>query len=108
MAVTTILKADQTATPDGDVLQGKDWWGEYHILCTTYDSDDVVLQVRDPRESTNAWNDASFNGDTIQLTQAGAIFEVRLAQELEYRVSTAAAGAVVVIAPYTVKRNFDP
>ena len=95
----TVLATDQTETPDAQIL-GKDWTGEYQLLCTTYDSDEVVLQVR-PR-GTETWNTAKFNGQEIKLTAVGDVLDVRLVRDYEYRLSTANAGAAVVIAKHDV------
>lgn len=95
----TILATDQTETPDDQIL-GKDWAGEYQLLCTTYASDEVVLQVR-PR-GTETWNTARFNGRAIKLTAAGEVLDTRLVRDYEYRLMTANAGAEVVIAKHDV------
>ena len=100
--MVTLLSATHTETPADDVL--KNAWGEHHLLCTTYGSD-VNLQVRVP---DGTWNNASCNGEDIILGAAGAIAEVRLIPEYEYRISTGTAGSVVVSAPYTVKWNPRP
>ena len=95
----TILATDQTETPDDKIL-GKNWTGEYQLLCTTYAADAVVLQVR-PR-GTDTWNTAKFNGTAIKLTAVGEVLDVRLVRDYEYRLSTANAGAEVVIAKHDV------
>jgi hypothetical protein len=94
-----ILTTDQTETPDKQIL-GKDWAGEYQLLCTTYASDEVVLQVR-PR-GTDTWNTAKFNGTEIKLTGVGEVLDVRLARDYEYRLLTATTGAEVVIAKHNI------
>ena len=66
----TILATDQTETPDEQIL-GKDWAGEYQLLCTTYASDEVVLQVRP--NGTETWTNAKFNGREIKLTGVGEV-----------------------------------
>lgn len=100
--MVTLLSAGQTVTPADDVLTKA--WGEHHLLCTTYGSD-VGLQVRVPG---GTWVPVSYNGDAITLGAAGAMAEVRLIREYEYRAVTATAGSVVVIAPYTTKWNPSP
>jgi len=95
----TILPSTETRTSDTQIL-GKDWAGEYQLLCTTYASDEVVLQVR-PR-GTTTWNIAKFNGREIKLTAAGEVLDVRLVRDYEYRLMTATAGAEVVIAKHDV------
>ena len=95
----TILAIDQTETPDEQIL-GKDWAGEYQLLCTTYAADEVVLQVR-PR-GTETWNTAKFNGQEIKLTAAGDVLDIRLVRDYEYQLSTENAGAEVVIAKHDV------
>ena len=103
MEPVTLLTAAQTNTPDDDIL--KELWGEYHLLCTTYSSD-VTLQVRAKGGTT--WNTASYNGEDIELTAAGAIAEVRFNEAFEYRVQTTTAGSVVVMGLYTKKWNPNP
>ena len=88
-----ILKSDQTATPDADIL-GPDWYGEYQITCSVYGSNAVNLQIRTPG---GTWNDAMFNGNAIELTAAGDTAEVKLTKEFDYRVATDAQGAEVWI-----------
>ena len=95
----TILATDQTETPDAHIL-GKDWAGEYQLLCTTYASAEVVLQVR-PR-GTQTWNTARFNRTEMKLTAAGDVLDIRLMRDYEYRLMTATAGAEVVIAKHDV------
>ena len=95
----TILATDQTETPDEQIL-GKDWAGEYQLLCTTYASDEVVLQVRP--NGTETWNTAKFNGREIKLTGVGEVLDVRLVRDYEYQLSTENAGAEVVIAKHNV------
>ena len=95
----TILATDQTETPDTHIL-GKDWAGEYQLLCTTYAAAAVVLQVR-PR-GVETWNTATFNGREIKLTAVGDVLDVRLVRDYEYRLITATAGAEVVIAKHNV------
>ena len=95
----TILATDQTETPDDQIL-GKDWAGEYQLLCTTYASDEVVLQVRP--NGTDTWITAKFNGRDIKLIAAGDVLDVRLIRDYEYQLSTANAGAEVVIAKHNV------
>ena len=95
----TILATDQTETPDDQIL-GKDWAGEYQLLCTTYASDEVVLQVRPA--GTDTWITAKFNGREIKLTAVGDVLDVRLVRDYEYQLSTENAGAEVVIAKHNV------
>ena len=91
-----ILKTDQTATPNADIL-GTDWYGEYQLLCTTYDAAEVVLQVRVP---DGDWINARYDGTEIKLTAAGDTLDVKLAKAYEYRLSTETAGAEVYIAAH--------
>ena len=95
----TILATDQTETPDDQIL-GKDWAGEYQLLCATYGSTEVVLQVRSHRTAT--WNDAKLNGQDAKLTEAGHLLDVKLMRDYEYRLTTKTAGAEVVIAKHYV------
>lgn len=95
----TILRRTQTETPDDQIL-GKDWAGENQLLCTVYGSDEVVLQVR-PRGSTT-WLNARYNSEEIKFSAAGDIYNISLARDYEYRLSTATAGAEVVIAKHDV------
>ena len=91
-----ILKTDQTATAAADTL-GKDWYGEYQLLCTTYDSAEVLLQVRTPG---GTWLNARYDGTEIKLTAAGDTLDVKLARDYEYRLNTETAGAEVCIAKH--------
>lgn len=91
-----ILKTDQTATAEADIL-GKDWYGEYQLLCTTYDSAEVLLQVRTPG---GTWLNARYDGQEIKLTAAGDTLDVKLARDYEYRLNTETAGAEVCIAKH--------
>ena len=95
----TILATDQTETPDDQIL-GKDWAGEYQLLCISYASDEVVLQVR-PR-GAETWNTAKFNGRDIKLTAVGDVLDVRLVRDYEYQLITENAGAEVVIAKHNI------
>ncbi len=95
----TLLATDQTETPDDQIL-GKDWAGEFQLLCTTYASDDVVLQARVP--GTTTWHNTRFNGQEITLTTVGDVLDVRLVRDYEYRLTTANAGAEVHIAKHNV------
>lgn len=91
-----ILKSDQTETPDADIL-GKDWYGEYQLLCSTYGTAEVVLQVRLPG---GTWRNARYDGNEIKLTAAGDTLDVKLVRDYEYRLTTATAGAEVCIAAH--------
>ena len=88
-----ILKTDQTETPDADIL-GTDWYGEYQLLCSIYDSDAVYLQVRPPGGD---WINARFNGTEITFSAQGDTLDVRLAKGYDYRLKTPNAGAEVWI-----------
>ena len=94
----TILATDQIKTP-GDEILGKDWAGEFQLQCTTYASDEVVMQVRSPGKT---WNNAIFDGKEIKLTAAGEVLDVKLVRGYEYRLITANAGAEVDIAKHNV------
>lgn len=96
---TILLATGQSETPEDNIL-GKDWHGEFQILCQTYGSDEVVLQARVP--GTTTWNNAKFNGNEIKLTAAGDVLDVRLVRDYEYRLMTAKAGAEVHIAKHNV------
>lgn len=91
-----ILKTDQTETHENDIL-GTDWYGEYQLLCTTYDAAEVTLQVRLP---DGTWQNARYDGNEIKLTGVGDTLDVKLAKSYEYRLSTATAGAEVYIAAH--------
>ena len=93
-----ILATDQTETPDEQIL-GKDWAGKYQLLCTTYASDEVILQVRVPG---GTWLPAKFNATPIQLAGVGETLDVTLVRDYEYRLITAKAGAEVVIAKHNI------
>ena len=92
-----ILATDQTATPEADTL-GKDWYGDFQLFCTTYDSDEVVMQGNDPDDPDTGWITVNFNGVDIKLSRVGAVIDVKLARDIDYRLHTAEAGAKVVIA----------
>ena len=94
-----ILATNQTETPDEQIL-GKDWAGEYQLLCTTYAADEVFLQVR--VRGTETWINAKFNGQEIKLTGVGDVLDIRLVRDYEYQLSTANAGAEVVIAKHNI------
>lgn len=94
-----ILNTNQEETPEADIL-GKDWAGEYQLLCTTYASNEVVLQVRP--QGTTVWINARFNGQEIKITAAGDTLDVRLVRDYEYRLMTANIGAEVVIAKHNI------
>ncbi|RKU10815.1 hypothetical protein C6503_19205 [Candidatus Poribacteria bacterium] len=96
----TILATDQKETPDDQIL-GKDWAGEYQLLCTTYAADEVVLQVR-PGGNPSSWHTAKYNGSDIKFTAVGDIFDVKLVRDYEYRLLTANAGAEVIIAKHNI------
>ena len=91
-----ILKTDQTETAAADIL-GTDWYGEYQLLCTTYTTAEVVLQVRLPG---GTWQNARYDGNEIKLTAAGDTLDVKLVKAYEYRLSTETAGAEVYIAAH--------
>lgn len=93
---SVILKTDQTATPDADIL-GPDWYGEYQLLCSVYASAEVVLQVRPPGGD---WINARYDGTEIKLTAAGDTLDVKLAKAYDYRLSTETEGAEVYIAAH--------
>lgn len=97
----TILATDQPKTPDDQIL-GKDWAGEFQLLCTVYASDEVFLQVRDSDDPDAEWLNARFNGTEIKFSAAGDVFDAKLARDYEYQLITANAGAKVVIAKHDV------
>ena len=87
-----ILAADQDQTPDPDIL-GKAWHGDFQLYCTVYASDPAMLQFRIEKE----WITVNFNNTDIQLKKKGAVLDVTLAYDIDYRVITANAGAEVFI-----------
>ena len=87
-----ILAADQDQTPDPDIL-GKAWHGDFQLYCTVYASDPATLQMRIEKE----WITVNFNNTDIQLKKKGAVLDVTLAYDIDYRVITANAGAEVFI-----------
>ena len=91
-----ILKTDQTSTADTDIL-GKDWYGEYNLVCSVYDSADAHVQFRVPG---GTWINARYNGSEIKLTAAGENVDVKLVRDFDYRISTETAGAEVWIAKH--------
>ena len=88
-----ILKSDQTATPDADIL-GKDSYGTYKLVCTVYNSDPVFWQIRTPGGN---WIDARLNARKIRLAATGDTADVTLTKGYDYRVATASKGAEVWI-----------
>lgn len=91
-----LLKTDQPHTADADILS-TDWYGEYNLFCSVYDSADVHLQVRVPG---GIWINARYNGNEIKLTAAGENVDIRLARDFDYRLFTETAGAEVWIAKH--------
>ena len=87
-----ILATDQVETPEADIL-GRDWHGDFQIVCTAYGSDPVKFQIRVEKE----WIDVNFNKIDIELTKKGAVLDATLAYDLDYRVVTANPGAEVFI-----------
>ena len=87
-----ILATDQDQTPEADIL-GRDWHGDFQIVCTAYGSDPVKFQIRVEKE----WIDVNFNKTDIELTKKGAVLDVTLAYDVDYRVVTANPGAEVFI-----------
>ena len=87
-----ILATDQDQTPDPDIL-GKAWYGDFQLYCTAYASDPATLQMRIEKE----WITVNFNNTDIQLKKKGAVLDVTLAYDIDYRVITANAGAEVFI-----------
>ena len=94
-----ILDTDQEETPEDNIL-GKDWYGEFQLFCTVYASDEVFLQGNDPDDPDTDWVNANLNGVDIKLSKVGAVLDVTLARDLDYRLHTANAGAKVVIATH--------
>ena len=91
-----LLATDQPNTPEDQIL-GTDWYGEFQLLCQTYGSDEVVMQVR---AKGKTWNNAKFNGTDIKLTAAGEVLDVKLVKDYEYQLITANPGAEVHIAKH--------
>ena len=94
-----ILATDQTETPENDIL-GKDWYGEFQLHCRVYASDEVFLQANDPDDPDTDWITANLNGVDIKLSKVGAVLDIILARDMDYRLYTANAGAKVVIAKH--------
>lgn len=91
---TVILESTQTETPDNKILD-KDWAGEFQLYCKTASTTPVKLQIR---EQGGTWQNAIFNGTEIELKNAGAVLDIKIAREFEYRLATDTAGAEVLIA----------
>ena len=87
-----ILATDQVETPEADIL-GKHWYGDFQIYCTAYASDPATFQMRIEKE----WITVNFNKSDIELTKKGAVLDVTLAYDVDYRVITANPGAEVFI-----------
>ena len=94
-----ILATDQEETPEADIL-GKDWYGLFQIFCTVYASDEVFLQANDPDDPDTDWINANLNGVDIKLSRVGAVLDVKLVRDIDYRLYTANPGAKVVIAKH--------
>ena len=91
--MATILLA--STDTDSEVL-GDKVAGHFQLICLTYSSAPVVLQVRDP-ESNSAWVTARYNNTDIQFSAAGDVLDVTFTRHFDYRLHTATAGAVIAI-----------
>lgn len=93
-----LLKSTKTETDPADIL-GPQWYGDYHLLCTTYAGHEVKMQVRG---KDNVWHDASLQTASgalpVKLTAAGAVLAITLIKEWDYKLVTGTKGAVVEIA----------
>lgn len=89
-----ILKTDQTATADTDIL-GEDAYGEYQLFCDTYTSHEVFVQIR---RAGGTWKNARYKGDEIKLTAEGDVLDITVKKSFDYRLFTETAGAEVWIA----------
>lgn len=97
-----VLKKTDTNADTNTVL-GADYEGDYQIGCTAYAAD-VTLQWR-PRSETgetdHAWLPAflqtSSGAVAIRLTRAGAVLDITLIKDFDYRFITASAGSEVVM-----------
>ena len=87
-----ILAADQDRTPDPDIL-GKAWYGDFHLYCTAYTSDPAMLQFRIEKE----WITVNFNNTDILLKKKGAVLDITLTHDVDYRMFTESPGAEVFI-----------
>ena len=87
-----ILAIDQVETPDIDIL-GRVWYGDFKLICTVYASDPVKLQMRVESE----WITVNSNDIDIQLKKKGAVSDVTLAHDIDYKVITETQGAEVFI-----------
>ena len=97
----TILDTDQQETPEADILD-ENWYGEFQLHCRVYASDEVFLQANDPDDPDTGWIHANFNGVDIKFSKVGAVFDVKLVKNMQYRLYTANPGAKVVIAKHDV------
>ena len=95
----TLLATDQKETPEADILD-ENWYGEFQLHCRVYASDEVFLQANDPDDPDTDWINANLNGVDIKLSRVGAVLDVKLARDIDYRLYTANAGAKVVIAKH--------
>lgn len=94
-----ILATDQEETPEADILN-ENWYGLFQLHCRVYASDEVFLQANDPDDPDTGWINARLNDRDIKFSAAGDVFDVTLARDMHYRLSTATAGAKVVIAKH--------
>ena len=91
-----ILKPNQTATPDDSIIC-ETFSGTYTLLCVKYADSPVRVQVKPPGD--DAWQDATFAGIHVQLTEKGEAVNLPIAPCYGYRVVTDTAGAEVVAIP---------
>ena len=87
-----ILAIDQVETPDDDIL-GKAWHGDFQLYCTAYASDPAMLQFRIEKE----WITVNFNNTDILLKKKGAVLDITLTHDVDYRMFTESPGAEVFI-----------
>ena len=87
-----ILAADQDRTPDPDILR-KAWYGDFQLYCTAYTSDLAILQFRIEKE----WITVNFNNTDILLKKKGAVLDITLTHDVDYRMFTESPGAEVFI-----------
>ncbi len=88
-----ILKSDQTATDDADILD-KDWYGEYQLTCSAAGTAPAKLQIRPP---DGTFNNVRYNGEEVELSDVGDTFDLKATRKFEYRLVTATAGVEIWI-----------
>ena len=88
-----ILAADKTNSETLTLTGG------YKLVCLTYGSAQVDLQVRDPEVSTTWVSLRQGGGQPTRFDRVGEAYDINFAGGFEYRLNTATAGAVIAMSP---------